>query len=91
MKYNFTDKASLIQRYRSGVPVSMLCAETGIARSTLYSWIKTNNIIITSNSREITIQDYNGAKRHAEKLEHMMEILRRVNCGVTSPLSERLN
>ncbi|MEG2217796.1 MAG: IS3 family transposase [Clostridia bacterium] len=45
---------------------------------------------MTSEVRAITIQDYNGVKCHAQKLENMLEILKQVSCSITSPLQERL-
>ncbi len=90
MKYTPECKQQLMTRYHSGESVAHICREAGIARSTLYSWISQHNKIVTNNGKAITIQDYNGVKRHAQKLENILEILKTVDCNVDSPLQERL-
>lgn len=37
---NLTEKQALVTRYTGGETVSAICMETGISKSTLYSWIK---------------------------------------------------
>lgn len=90
MKFTDEEKLTLIDRYRSGTSVATLCTETGIARSTMYSWMKPNNQIVTEDNRKITIQDFNKAKRHEQKLGNMLDILKRSNCSMASPLQAKL-
>ncbi len=40
MKYTIDQKHEFITRYQNGESVSDICTETGIARSTFYTWIK---------------------------------------------------
>ncbi len=42
MRKIYTDKQrnEILQQYWSGVPVAIISADTGIAKSTLYKWIK---------------------------------------------------
>lgn len=40
MRLSTEEKQSLVSRYHTGESVAEICADTGIARSTFYSWIK---------------------------------------------------
>ncbi len=90
MKLTKEEKSKLVERYQSGVSVSVLCTETGIPRSTLYTWIK--QFSNPSKETEIPLsQDYNKLLSHLEKLESMIAVLQTVDCCTTSPLIDRLN
>ncbi len=47
MKYTTEQKQALVLRYQNGESVSDICTQTGIARSTLYSWLKPYQTTIT--------------------------------------------
>lgn len=40
MRLSTEEKQSLVARYHAGDSVAEICADTGIARSTFYTWIK---------------------------------------------------
>ena len=39
MKFTAMQKAQLVERYQRRVSVLLICSESGIPRSTFYSWI----------------------------------------------------
>lgn len=41
--YTEEQRNEILQRYRTGEKVSSICEDTGIAKSTLYAWTKSNN------------------------------------------------
>lgn len=47
MKYTVDQKRELVLRYQNGESVSNICIQTGIARGTLYSWLKPYQITVT--------------------------------------------
>lgn len=51
---NLTEKQALVTRYTGGETVSAICMETGISKSTLYSWIKQYQPARTRSGRVIT-------------------------------------
>ena len=85
------DKRLLVSRHQKGEPVAHICAESGIARSTLYSWIKLYQVKSANIKTIVTPKEFDSLKRHAEKLEHIVQVLRLVDCTVSSPLKERLD
>ena len=40
MKYSITEKQNLIMRYHAGESVTGICLQSGVPRSTFYSWLK---------------------------------------------------
>lgn len=57
MKYTPDQKRELVLRYQNGESVSDICTQTGIARSTFYSWLKPYQPTITEQ-----------ADRHAKRV-----------------------
>ena len=45
MRLTTEEKRQLVMRYQAGEIVASICADTGIARSTLYSWIKSFHVV----------------------------------------------
>lgn len=86
-------KQSLIERYLSGESVKSIVTCTGVARSTLYSWIdeykanKANN----TDKPNISYREFSECKRKIERLIKIIEILQKSPCSATAPLHERLD
>ena len=93
MKTNYTkeQKQELVLRYYNGESVSTICLQTGIPRSTVYTWIKPYKSNHTKASLKICAVDYEIYKKRCTKLENMVEILQTVDCNVLSPLQIRLD
>lgn len=85
--YSKQEKEKIIKQLESGVFITSIHNSTGIARSTLYTWINTYNS--KSKVQPLNKGDYNKLKAHCEKLENMLQILKTCGCSVYAPLSQR--
>lgn len=92
MKTKFTqeEKQTLINRYLSGESVSTITADVGIARSTLYSWIKAYKKQ-SNETTKMTYREFSELKRKVERLNRIITILQTADCTATSPLQDRLH
>jgi len=90
MKYTSELRTQLVARFLDGESMSAISAETGIPKSTLYSWVQPHIPTKSHLDRSPTIRQYNTLKSHAEKLESMIEVLQKVECCISSPLKEKL-
>lgn len=87
--YSSEERASAIARYlEGGEAVSSISADTGMSRSSLYAWIKEERN--TSDTVEFSLKNFRIMANKVSRLEGIIEILQRVNCTVSSPLSEKL-
>ena len=84
------EKRQLVMRYQAGESVAHICADTGIARSTFYSWIKPFQTTVTEAGAVVTPHDYVMLKRKAEKQDAIIQVLKTINCTVSAPLKEKL-
>ena len=71
--YTEEQRNEILQRYRSGEKVSSICEDTGIAKSTLYAWTKSNN---KKKSKAINMSDFRILRQRCETLEKMVEVLK---------------
>lgn len=90
MKFSTEEKSILVTRYQSGESVTEICADTGVAGSTFYTWIKPYTITMTDSGYEVSQQEFIKMKQRLQKLEQKLEILQKVNCTVSAPLQEKL-
>lgn len=87
---NLTEKQALVTRYTGGETVSAICMETGISKSTLYSWIKQYQPTRTRSGRVVTPKDYDSLLRRCEKQEKLIAVLKTAGCVPSAPLKEKL-
>ena len=92
MKISSEERQALVLQYEQGEPVRSICARTGIARSTFYTWIRSFGTVIKNGDKTIrvTLREVNNLNRKVKMLEERLRILQKVNCGVSAPLQERL-
>ena len=90
MRFSTEEKQSLVARYQAGESVAEICADTGIARSTFYTWIKPYTATKTGSGYVFSQQEFIKMRQQIQKLEQKVEILQKVNCTVSSPLQEKL-
>lgn len=90
MKYTTEQKQELVLRYQNGESVSDICTQIGIARSTLYSWLKPYQTTITEAGTVVTPKEFSTLKKRVEKLEGIINVLKSVNCTVSAPLQDKL-
>jgi transposase-like protein len=89
-RLNETKKLELIRRYESGMPIALLNAETGIPRSTLYSWVQQYQTTTPTKNGIINLKGFNSLRRKSERLEDMVSILKTANCTASSDLQDKL-
>ena len=91
MKYQEKEKKSFVKRFQQGETVASICAEHNIPKSTFYLWISQFKQTVTRTGRIITPKAYDSLKRHSEKQENIIGVLKSVNCTCNSPLKDKLN
>lgn len=90
MRRSTEEKQLLVTRYQTGESVAEICADTGIARSTFYTWIKPFAVTETNSGCTVSQQEFNRMRQKIQKLERKIEILQKVDCTTSSPLQEKL-
>ena len=85
-KYTAKDKETVVSLFLNGTSVSRLTSDTSIPRSTIYRWIKESQTQ-AEESDDYSPMNYYQLQRKYKKLESIVEILQRVNCKPTDPLS----
>lgn len=89
-KFTQEEKQTLINRYLSSESIKFITTDTGIARSTLYSWIKKSKENLSKDTK-ITLREFSESKKKVERLNRIIAILQTVDCTATSPLQDRLH
>ena len=90
MRWSTKEQQSLVARYQAGESVAEICADTGIARSTFYTWIKPYTTTTTDSGYVVSQQEFIKMKQRMQKLEQKVEILQKVGCTASAPLQEKL-
>lgn len=90
MRLSTEEKQSLVARYHAGESAAEICADTGIARSTFYTWIKPFTVTMTNSGCAVSQQEFIKMKQKIQKLEQKIEILQKVDCTSSSSLQEKL-
>ncbi len=86
--YSKQQQTEIVKLYSAGNTVTKLSNQYGIARSTIYSWLKNSKNDKLLN-RKINMRDIIDLKQKCEQQEKMIEILQNAPCTVSSPLRER--
>ena len=84
------EKQALVSRYHAGESVAEICADTGVARSTFYTWIKPYTTATIDSGHVVSQQEFIKMKQRIQKLEQKVEILQKVGCTASAPLQEKL-
>ena len=70
-------------------PVATIVADTGIPRSTIYDWIRHYNEPKDDN-KKISLRHVQHLEKKIERLESIIEILKKADCYVSDPLDIKL-
>ena len=91
-KYDDNQKQAIIDRYISGGESSAsILADTGIPKSTFYSWLHVyREEQGATNRKVVNIRNFHLFENKIARLEGIIEILKTVECTVHSPLKQRL-
>ena len=92
MRKHYSDetKNQTVQDFINGKSVSKIHTETGISRSTIYSWIESQKETFTK-AEKINLRDYRELVAKCERQQKIIQILKESPCTVSSPLRERYN
>ena len=58
MRISTEAKQSLVARYRAGESVVEICADSGVPRSTFYTWIKPYTVTTTDSGHAVSQQAF---------------------------------
>ena len=70
--YTEEQKTEILQRYWSGESVSSISADTGVAKSTLYKWIREAP---PKKAKPVNMTDFRILKQRCETLFHFRALL----------------
>lgn len=92
-KYSEEIKQSVLALYMAGYKSTHdILADTGIPKSTFYSWLNEYNSKQSQPKKlECTQQSFRILTNRVAKLECIIEILKTVDCSARSPLNARLS
>ena len=88
-KYSVEEKKRVVSLFFDGTPVSQLTSDTDIPRSTIYRWIRESKAE-EGNSNIYSPLNYYMLEKKYKKLQSIIEILQKVSCKPTDPLSIKL-
>ena len=89
--YAQEEKQAVIERVISGEPSAHILADTGIPKSTFYSWLRIyREKQNTANRRTMDIRNFHLLENKVTRLESIVEILKSATCTPKSPLKQRL-
>ena len=90
-KYTKEEKQAVIDRVISGEPSAHILADTGIPKSTFYSWLQAyREKQEADNQRAVNIRNFHLLENKVARLESIVEILKSATCTPKSPLKQRL-
>lgn len=81
-------ETDIINRYYNGVTPTDLLNKSGIARSTIYAWIKANERK-PKWAEKIDMREIHILMQKCEQQQKMIEILQIASCTATAPLRDR--
>ena len=92
----FTDlqKADIVAQYWRGKPVTRICEEYAVSKTTVYGWIRPCAVKeeAVSAGKDLFIQrEMTNLQNKMKRLNTIIEILGAMECQRNSPLEERLD
>jgi len=88
-KYDLSQRQAVISRYKSGESISHIVEDTGIPRSTIYSWLKLAKTA-EDDCKEPTLHNFHLLENKVKRLEGIIEILKTSECSPRDPLKVKL-
>lgn len=84
-------KQQVIERYISGEPTAKILVDTGIPKSTFYSWVRAYQEKQKGTKQKVVnIRNYHLLENKVARLEGIIEILKFASCTANAPLKQRL-
>jgi len=88
--FNQKEKQKIVEAYRDGISAVVLCEQHNIPRSTLYYWIKQHHSLKSSTNNVVYYREYVELKRHTDKLEAQLAVIKAAGCALSAPLQIKL-
>lgn len=88
-KYSDAEKQKIVDRYQNGESIISLVNDTGIPRSTIYTWIK-QEADTKNASKKMSVGNFRLLENKVARLEGIIEILQNVGCRADDPLEIKL-
>lgn len=76
-KYTEDYKEMISDLYKSGMTISEISSEYGIAKSTINGWVKDSKEIRTSKDEIITLKEISKLKKEIARIKEENEILKK--------------
>lgn len=87
--YTQEEKQTVIDRVISGEPSAHILADTGIPKSTFYSWLRAYREELEADTRRtVNIRNYHLLENKVARLESIVEILKSATCTFKAPLGK---
>lgn len=86
--YSKEDKSKIINLCSDGVSITEISKEYGLARSTIYTWIKEFNQK-SGRKKPINMHEVLLLRQQCEQQNLMIEILKSASCSIDAPQKER--
>lgn len=86
--YSNKQKQEIIEKYNAGITPTELSNNSGIAKSTIYVWLKGCEQK-AARTKRINMREIWDLKQRCEQQQKMIEILQTATCTVHVPLRER--
>jgi putative transposase len=78
MRLSEEEKYQLVERYQNGESVSAICFQTGISKSTFYTWLRPYKSTYSNAGYTVSANEFIKMKQHIVKLEQKIEVLQEV-------------
>ena len=90
-KHSESEKQLIINRYiKCGESISTIAKDTGVPRSTLYSWVKQTLDKKANGKAEVSVRNFRLLENKVKRLEGIIEIIKKSGCSSNDPLSVKL-
>lgn len=76
-KYTDDYKEMILDLYKSGMTISDISSEYGVAKSTITGWVKDNSKVKVSDNEFMTMKEVAQLKKEIAKIKEENEILKK--------------
>lgn len=90
MRLSTEEKSKLVERYHSGESAIDICTQSGMPKSTFYTWLKPYKVMVSPTGNIISFNEFFKMKQKLDKLEKKIKVLQTVNCTASAPLQDTL-
>ena len=89
-QYESKEKQAIIARYLNGEAIASIVSDSGVPRSTIYTWIKQFKDENAQTKKQISLRYVHDLERKVTRLEGIIEIIHKARCFESDPLDIKL-